>query len=133
MQKIRLNSKKRTNLKAILLGLCLTLILHLVLSLPGAAVINTVKKPLAAVGIVGIIIHLICGVITAFALCKYKPDGAIISSLFSSLLFFALSLPIGIFAGDGGVPLRSAINSGFYVAECTICAAIFKLLSNKKR
>lgn len=133
MQKVKFRSKKRTNLKAIFLGVCLTIILHLILSLPGAAIMNTLKNPLAAVGIVGIITHLICGIITAFVLCKYKHDGAIISCLISSLLFFAISVPVGIFSGDGGVPLRSVINSGFYVVECTVGAAIFKLLSNKKR
>ena len=132
MQKSRLNSRKKTNLKAILLGICLALILHLVLSLPAAAIINVMKNPLSAVGIAGITTHLLCGIITAFAICKYKAEGAVISCFFSSLLFFVIALPVGMLTTDGSIPLHSLINNALYVAECTAFAPLFKWIKNKR-
>lgn len=125
-------SRKRTNLFAILLGLCLSMILHLVLSLPGAMIMNMVKNPNAAVGIVGITTHLLCGAITAFAVCKYKADGAVFCCLICSLGFFALALAVGLIK-EGSVTLTSIINSAIYSIECTLFAAIFKRLGKRRR
>ena len=125
-------SRKRTNLFAILLGLCLSMILHLILSLPGAMIMNAVKDPNAAVGIVGITTHLLCGAITTFAICKYKSEGAVFTCLIFSLGFFVLALAIGLIK-DGNITLTSIINSAIYSAECTLFAVIFKRLGKKRR
>lgn len=133
MHKSKFKSGKRTNLKAILLGLCLSMILHAILSLPGAIVLNAMKNPTAATGIVGIIIHVASGILTSFAVCRYKGQTAVFTCLVFSLSFFVLALAVGVIAGDGGITLESVINSLIYVLECTLFAVIFKRLKEKKR
>lgn len=133
MQKSKFKSKKRTNLSAILLGICFTLVLHLVLALPGAAITNAMKNPTNAIGIVGIVTHLISGIITGLAVCKYKPDGAIFSCFVCSILFLILTLFVGIISGNGEIPIKSVINSIIYVTECTLVAVVFKWMKSKKR
>ena len=132
MRKSGYGSRKRTNLFAILLGLCLSMILHFVLSLPGALIMNAVKNPSAAVGIVGALTHLACGIITAFAICRYKAEGALFCCLVYSLAFFLLALGGGIFT-DGKISLTAVINSAIYTAVSVLFAAVFKWAKRKRR
>lgn len=133
MQKSIFRSKKRTNLKAILLGLCLSIILHAILSLPGAAVLNVMKNPTAAVGIVGIATHLIAGIITAFAVCRYKAEGSVFTCFAFSVSFFALALVCSLLTQGGDLSPVGIINSAIYTVECTLFAVILKWLRGKRR
>ena len=130
MFKLGFRKRKRTNLSAMIFGLCFSFFSFLALALVFSLLLSTLKNPLGFIGIFAVAALLISGAASGFFTAKFKGEGAFLPISISTLVFGAIMFVCGIIVTRGMVPLITVLN---LLAYCALVFAFAALAMRKRR
>lgn len=124
-----LRRKSKTNTSVFIFGILFSTAIFFLLALAASFVLNKVKNPLGASGIASIIILLMSGAISGFAISKYSGKKSVLPSVFCAVIFALLLLCTGLIISGGKIATVTVINLLIYI----LFSLIFALLASKEK
>ena len=121
-------TKKKTNGRAMLFGVCLTVIMLFAMSMLGAVIAARMENPTSIIGIASTASLYLTAAISSFVISKYKGEGGVLPATVCAIAFSLILLVISAIVNSGHIPAITAINLGAYI----IIAFIFALIGQRR-
>ena len=119
--------------RAFLFGIVINLLILALMLVISSAIVSTMSDPISAVGMGSVCALYLTALISGFITAKYKGEGGMLATLFSSLFFALTLLTVGLLSSGGSnIPL-SMINCPVYVIISLIGGVLARKRSRKKR
>ena len=124
-----LRRKSKTNTSVFIFGMLFSIAVFFLLALIAAFILSKVKNPLGAAAIASIIILILSGAISGFAISKYSGRKTVLPSFFCAVIFALILFSAGLIISDGKIATVTVINLLVYI----LFSFIFALLASKEK
>jgi len=122
-----------TKLGSAVLGISLSALVLIIVSLLFSAVLSMTENPIGSIGLSSLAALLISGVLSGIIISRRMGEGGFPSSVVTSLIFTLIMLAAALIASGGKLSGGMLMNSGCYLGVAAVAAFLGRKRDRRRR